>query len=93
MADHPTPASRGTGTLARNIVVFARVLRSAGLPVGLDRTVAAVRAVDAVGLEHREDLRAALAATLLGADGSTAGEPSTSPEFALSPPAFTALTT
>ncbi len=66
MAGDPTPASRGTGTLARNVVVFARVLRAAGLPVGLDRTVAAVRAVDAVGLEHREDVRAALAATLLG---------------------------
>ena len=51
----PTPVSPGTGTLARNVVVFARVLRAAGLPIGLDRTIAAVRAVDAVGLERRED--------------------------------------
>ncbi|MFM1989356.1 MAG: hypothetical protein RJA99_2313 [Pseudomonadota bacterium] len=54
------------GSLARNIVVFARVLRDAGMPIGLDRTVAAVRAVDAVGVAHREDVRAALCATLVG---------------------------
>jgi uncharacterized protein with von Willebrand factor type A (vWA) domain len=66
MTGVPMSASPGTGTLARNVVVFARVLRATGLPIGLDRTIAAVRAVDAVGLERREDLRAALAATLLG---------------------------
>jgi uncharacterized protein with von Willebrand factor type A (vWA) domain len=40
------------------------VLRDAGLPVGLDQSIAALRAVEAVGLERREDVRAALAATL-----------------------------
>ncbi len=54
----------GSGRLARNVVAFARVLRDAGLPVGLDQSIAALRAVEAVGLERREDVRAALAATL-----------------------------
>ena len=54
----------GEGRLARNVVAFARLLRDAGLPVGLDQTIAALRAVEAVGLERRDDVRAALAATL-----------------------------
>jgi uncharacterized protein with von Willebrand factor type A (vWA) domain len=54
----------GPGRLARNVVAFARVLRDAGLPVGLDQSIAALRAVEAVGLERREDVRAALSATL-----------------------------
>ncbi len=62
MASRPVEGGR----LAHNIVVFARLLRASGLPVGLDRTVTAVRAVQAVGLERREDVRAALAAALLG---------------------------
>ena len=53
------------GSLARNIVVFCRVLRRAGLPIGIDQSTAAVRAVDAVGLSERETVRAALAATLI----------------------------
>lgn len=59
----PSPAA---GRLASNVVAFARLLRDSGLPVGVDRSVAAVRAVQAVGLVRREDLRSALAATLLG---------------------------
>jgi uncharacterized protein with von Willebrand factor type A (vWA) domain len=35
------------GSLARNVVVFARVLRASGLPVGPDRAIAAVRAAAA----------------------------------------------
>lgn len=54
-----------TGTLARNVVVFARVLRASGLPIGIDRVSAAVRALDAVGLARREDVHAALASTLI----------------------------
>jgi uncharacterized protein with von Willebrand factor type A (vWA) domain len=54
------------GSLARNVVVFARVLRASGLPVGPDRAIAAVRALDAVGFARREDVHAALAATLIG---------------------------
>ena len=54
----------GTGRLARNVVAFSRLLRDAGLPVGIDRSIAAVRALMLVGLDRREDVRAALAATL-----------------------------
>jgi uncharacterized protein with von Willebrand factor type A (vWA) domain len=57
--DAPRP-----GRLARNVVAFARLLRDAGLPVGLDQSIAALRAVEAVGVDRREDVRAALAATL-----------------------------
>lgn len=54
-----------TGLLARNVIVFARLLRDSGIPVGLDRATAALRAVEAVGIGRREDVRAALAATLI----------------------------
>ena len=51
--------------LAENIVHFARVLRSAGMPVGPDRVLAALEAVEAVGLERRDDVHAALSAVML----------------------------
>jgi uncharacterized protein with von Willebrand factor type A (vWA) domain len=53
------------GRLAENVVHFVRVLRAAGLPVGPARTLAALEAVEAVGLTNREDFRAALAAVLV----------------------------
>jgi uncharacterized protein with von Willebrand factor type A (vWA) domain len=53
------------GRLAENVVHFVRVLRAAGLPVGPARTLAALEAVEAVGLANREDFRAALAAVLV----------------------------
>ncbi len=59
LVDAPRP-----GRLARNVVAFSRLLRDAGLPIGLDQSISALRAVEAVGLERREDVRAALAATL-----------------------------
>jgi uncharacterized protein len=51
--------------LADNIVQFGRILRRAGLPVGPDRVVQALHAVEAVGLARRDDVHAALSATLL----------------------------
>jgi hypothetical protein len=48
------------GRLAENILHFARVLRAAGLPVGPAKVIAALEAVSAVGIEHREDFRTAL---------------------------------
>ena len=51
--------------LAENIAHFSRILRGAGLPVGPDRVLAAIAAVEQVGLERREDVRAALAAVML----------------------------
>jgi uncharacterized protein len=54
-----------SGLFADNITHFARVLRHAGLPIGTDRVVAAIEAVQCVGVENRRELRAALFATLL----------------------------
>ena len=51
--------------IAENIVHFSRVLRTAGLPIGPDRVLTAIAAVEAVGLDRREDVRAALAAVML----------------------------
>ena len=53
------------GRLAENVVHFVRVLRATGLPVGPARTLAALEAVEAVGLGNRDDFRAALAAVLV----------------------------
>jgi len=53
------------GRLAENVVHFVRVLRAAGLPVGPARTLAALEAVETVGVRNREDFRAALAAVLV----------------------------
>jgi uncharacterized protein with von Willebrand factor type A (vWA) domain len=54
-----------SGRLAANVVHFARLLRRAGLPVGVDKALAAVEAAAWVGPERRDDLQAALAATLI----------------------------
>lgn len=51
--------------LADNLVHFSRLLRATGMAVGPDRVLAAIAAVEAVGLERREDVRAALAAVML----------------------------
>ncbi|WP_298829245.1 VWA domain-containing protein [uncultured Piscinibacter sp.] len=51
--------------LADNIVHFSRILRDAGMAVGPDRVLAAIAAVEAVGIERSEDVRAALAAVML----------------------------
>ena len=51
--------------LAENIVHFARVLRASGMPVGPDRVLAAIAAVEAVGLDRRDDVHAALGAVML----------------------------
>lgn len=51
--------------LAENILHFARVLRAAGLPVGPAKVIAALEAVQAVGVERREDFRAALESVLI----------------------------
>ena len=44
------------GRFARNVMHFARTLRAAGLPVGPGRVIEALRALEAVGFERREDL-------------------------------------
>jgi uncharacterized protein with von Willebrand factor type A (vWA) domain len=54
-----------TGKLAENVMHFARVLRAAGLPIGPDRVVDALRALQAAGIERREDFYWTLAAVFL----------------------------
>ena len=44
------------GRFARNVMHFARALRTAGLPVGPGHVISALRAVDATGVGSREDL-------------------------------------
>ena len=48
-----------------NILHFVRVLRVAGLPVGPAKVIAALEAVEAVGIENRDDFRAALESVLI----------------------------
>ena len=50
---------------AENITHFARVLRRAGVPVGPDRVITALEAIEAVGFSHRDDVHAALSAVML----------------------------
>jgi uncharacterized protein with von Willebrand factor type A (vWA) domain len=54
------------GRLFANVVHFGRALRRAGVPVGPDRLLQALRALEAVGLERRGDVFAALEACLVG---------------------------
>jgi uncharacterized protein with von Willebrand factor type A (vWA) domain len=53
------------GNLAENVMHFARVLRAAGLPIGPDRVVDALRALETAGIERREDFYWTLAAVFL----------------------------
>src|SRR5271156_1976925 len=54
-----------SGKLALNIMHFARALRAAGLPIGPGAVHVAIEAVELAGLTHREDVQAALHATLV----------------------------
>jgi len=51
--------------LAENVMHFARVLREAGLPVGPDRVIDALRAIEVAGVERREDFYWTLASVFL----------------------------
>jgi uncharacterized protein len=53
------------GRLVDNIMLFARVLRAAGLPVGPGKVINAVEAVRAVGIASREDFYWTLHAVLV----------------------------
>lgn len=63
-------ASAGTriqarGHLADNVVHFARLLRKAGVPIGPGHVLDALAAVEAVGIERRDDLYWTLHACLI----------------------------
>ncbi len=51
--------------LAENVVHFARALRKAGVPVGPDRVMDGLRALELSGVEHRDDFYWALASVFL----------------------------
>jgi uncharacterized protein len=51
----PAAGAAPPGRFAANVMHFARVLRSAGLPVGPGKVLDAIRAVEAVGIGSRTD--------------------------------------
>lgn len=55
----------GAGQLVDNVLHFARVLRKAGLPIGTDRPLLALQALQVAGLGSRADLHAVLQACLI----------------------------
>lgn len=62
-ADPPGPSKMSLpGHLAENVMHFGRVLRKAGMPVGTDRVMLALQALQLAGLESRRDFHATLAA-------------------------------
>lgn len=59
--------SMATGRhLADNVMHFARVLRAAGVPVGPDRVIDSLRALEIAGLRKRDDFYWTLASLFLG---------------------------
>ena len=57
--------TRSDNKLAHNILLFARTLRSAGLPIGTSQVIEALKAVARAGIERRDDLYWALRAFLV----------------------------
>ncbi|RJF92719.1 vWA domain-containing protein [Noviherbaspirillum saxi] len=57
--------SQDKGLLAENVVHFARVLRRAGLAIGPAKVIDALRALQAVGVERRDDFYYALSTVLV----------------------------
>ncbi len=53
------------GHLAKNVLHFARALRAAGLPVGTDRALLALQALQVTGIRSRADFQATLRACLI----------------------------
>jgi uncharacterized protein with von Willebrand factor type A (vWA) domain len=53
------------GKLAENVMHFARVLRAAGLPVGPNKVLDALRALEVAGIERRDDFYWTLASVFL----------------------------
>jgi hypothetical protein len=65
MAQVHVPPGGGAGKLAENVMHFARVLRGAGLPVGPDKVIDALKALRIAGVERRDDFYWTLAAVFL----------------------------
>ncbi|HEX6261143.1 MAG TPA: VWA domain-containing protein, partial [Woeseiaceae bacterium] len=60
-----TAARKDHARLAENILLFCRTLRRAGLPVGTGEVIDALVAASNVGLQRRDDFRAAMRAVLV----------------------------
>lgn len=58
-------ATMSRGYLSDNVMHFARVLRAAGIPVGPDRVIDALRALEVAGLRSRDDFYWTLASLFL----------------------------
>jgi uncharacterized protein with von Willebrand factor type A (vWA) domain len=54
-----------SGKLAENVMHFARVLRAAGLPVGPNKVIDALRALEVAGITRRDDFYWTLASVFL----------------------------
>jgi len=70
MHKHSNPGLAGrlapsNSHLAENVMHFARVLRSAGMPVGGDRVHTALQALQVAGLQSKRDFHAVLSACLV----------------------------
>lgn len=50
-----TTGSGDAGRLSENVMHFARVLRGAGIPVGPDRVIDALKALEVTGIARRDD--------------------------------------
>jgi len=57
--------SEAGGTLALNVMHFARLLRRTGLPVGPAETIAAVQALECLDISQRHSVHAALRAVMV----------------------------
>ncbi len=58
-------AAASPGRIAENVVHFARALRDAGVPVGPDRAIDALRALEVSGVQRRDDVYWTLASVFL----------------------------
>ena len=65
MSEFMLGAPEGRGRLAENVVHFVRVLRAAGLPLGTDRALLALKAIECAGTGSRAVFEAALRACLV----------------------------
>ncbi len=65
MPSEPTRRLAASGKLAENVMHFARVLRAAGLPVGPNKVLDALAAVEVAGLDRRDDFYWTLASVLI----------------------------
>lgn len=54
------PAAEAAGKLTENLLIFARLLRSVGIPIGTGSVLRASEAINLIGMNSRADLHACL---------------------------------